>query len=209
MREIPEELRQGPFTLARAAEFGVSRKVVNGRRFRAPCPGVRVLADSPDTLADRCRALALVLPAEAAFSHGTAVRLDGWPTPLYGPASEEVHVSVPHPAWAPTLPGVAPQVNVWVRDSGGEPIHRPDLSWPRWRVAADYDGAHHFEQDDTSAVLAGRRSNWRRRHDISRQDQLMDAGWQLRVFTAYDLITRHERSVERMRSTLRRAGAPV
>ena len=82
VREIPEELRSGPFRVERAREVGVSRKVADGARFRATGPGGRILAtDRSESLLDRCRAARLALPAPAAFSHGTAVRLDGWPTP--------------------------------------------------------------------------------------------------------------------------------
>jgi hypothetical protein len=37
-----------------------------------------------------------------------------------------------------------PSVNEPVHDQGGQWVHTPDLSWPRWKVALDYDGAHHF-----------------------------------------------------------------
>ncbi len=106
MREIPEELRHGPFTISRAAELGLTPRVLDGSRFRAPWPGVRVLRDSPDTVLERCRAVGLVLPPSAVFTHGTALHLGGWLTPrnergqtLY-PAREPstttpLHVSVP------------------------------------------------------------------------------------------------------------------
>ncbi|MFN8080037.1 MAG: hypothetical protein U0Q19_10765 [Kineosporiaceae bacterium] len=103
----------------------------------------------------------------------------------------------------------APCVNEWVVDAFGDGIHRPDLSWPQWRVAADYDGAHHLEWDADADVVAGRRSNWRRRQDLTRQDQLATIGWQLRVFTAFDVLSLPDRAVSRMRTTLRLAGAPV
>jgi hypothetical protein len=45
-----------------------------------------------------------------------------------------------------------------VLDGGGGYLHTPDLSWPRWRVAVDYDGAHHFAPDPP-----GREDQWRRR----------------------------------------------
>lgn len=312
MREIPLELRSGPFTLARAAELGVSRRMLDGARFRTPFPGVRVLAGAPDTLPERCRAAALVLPPQAAFSHDTAVWLGGWPRPLRA-GDSPIHVSVPtslprpritglrghRVTWRPadvstvnglrvTAPGrtwcdlaasgwsildlvmfadalrrrcestglaqlhehleswegqrsvrrlhralalssdrvdspmetrmrllfrvaglPTPQVNEWVEDSFGHKIHRPDLSWPQWKVAADYDGAHHLEWDAEADVIAGRRSNWRRRQDLTRQDQLAAEGWQLRVFTAFDLFTLHPRAVARMRETLKRAGCPI
>ena len=102
-----------------------------------------------------------------------------------------------------------PEVNRWVRLEDGTDIHRPDLSWPRWRVAADYDGRHHFDSDDEEDVRVGRASDWRQRTDNARHDQLDDIGWTLRVFTSFDVYRRADLAAERMRMVLRRAGAPV
>jgi len=102
-----------------------------------------------------------------------------------------------------------PEVNRWVRLPDGTPIHRPDLSWPRWRVAADYDGRHHFDTDDEEDVRFGRASDWRQRADNTRRDQLDDIGWTLRVFTSFDVYRRADLAAERIRTVLRRTGAPV
>jgi len=102
-----------------------------------------------------------------------------------------------------------PEVNHWVRLPDGTGIHCPDLSWPRWRVAADYDGRHHRDTDDEEDVRLGRASDWRQRTDNTRRDQLDDIGWTLRVFTSFDVYRRPDASAERMRTVLRRAGAPV
>ena len=325
MREIPDELMHGPFTLERALALGLSREVVNGPRFRTPWRGVRVLRDRPDTLEQRCRAASLVLPESAVFSHDTAValgewlvpRVDGRPSRKYVPRSVIpdvlLHVSVPSHLPRPVGSGVVghrfepsvedvglvdglrvtspwrtwcdlaaagaedtdlviladalrrrspgagarllterldswgsgrgaralrralarsrdgvdspmetrlrllfadaglpePEVNQWVRLEDGTPVHKPDLSWPQWRVAADYDGVHHAERDDEEDVRAGRGSDWRQRQDNSRRDLMEDARWRLRVFTSFDVFRRPEVSVERMRGTLREAGAPV
>lgn len=99
------------------------------------------------------------------------------------------------------------EVNVAVRDRFGEIVHTPDLSWPRWRVAVDYDGSHHFRDDDERDVAARRRADWRRRHDISRQEDLQAEGWILRVATAYDLLHEPARLVSRVSVALREAGA--
>lgn len=325
MREIPDELMNGPFTLERALALGLSREVVDGPRFRTPWRGVRVLRGSPDTLAERCRAASLVLPGSAAFSHDTAVALGDWLTPrtdgrasrTYEPLPVDpnlrVHVSVPSQLARPTgsrvvghrfdpgpddvmtidglrvtspwrtwcdlgaagaddvdlviladalrgrFPGAGarllqerldawgqrrgaralrralgrsrdrvdspmetrlrllfadaglpePEVNQWVRLADGTPVHKPDLSWPQWRVAADYDGRHHAERDLDADVRAGRASDWRQRQDSSRRDLMELAAWRLRVFTSFDVFRRQELSVERMRMALREAGAPV
>ena len=321
MRNLPRELTLGPFTVAAAAELGISRDVLDGSRFRRPWVGVRVLASRPDTLAERCRAAGLVLHPGAAFSHGTAVALAGWLTPaLPGVARPRyrhepdpdgpVHISVPRPAPRPQAQGMVghtfdpldgdvidldglritspwrtwcdlgasgtelldlviladalrrrwpgnhhvsqrlsrwdgrgvvtlrralaasrddvdspmetrmrmlfadaglpvPVVNAWIRLEDGTPVHKADLAWPQWRVAADYDGRHHEERDDDEDVRAGRASNWRQRQDASRREVVEEARWRFRIFTAFDLFGRPERSVMRMRDTLREAGAPV
>jgi len=102
-----------------------------------------------------------------------------------------------------------PEVNVWVRDEDGTPLHKPDLSWPRWHVAAVYDGRHHADRDREEDVRAGRASDWRLRQDTANRELLEGRGWLLRVFTSFDVFKRRELAVERMRRTLRSAGAPV
>jgi hypothetical protein len=103
----------------------------------------------------------------------------------------------------------SPVVNVWVCRDDGAPIHKPDLSWPEWKVAADYDGAHHADLDRDDDVLRGRASNWRLRQDTSRRDLLEEMGWILRVFTSFDVFRAPGPAIERMRMALRLAGAPV
>ncbi len=324
MRIIPAELTRGPFTVARGRELGLSDEVMDGRRFRAPWPGVRVVVEERDTLQSRCRALVLVVP-EAVFSHDTAVSLAGWLAPRRGsetstvyiprePASDApIHVSVAAGGTRPRVRGVIghrvdleadevdvqdgvritypwrtwcdlaaagenvedlviladalrrryagggaqrltarltdwqgrrgaatlrlalarsrdgvdspmetrlrlmfldaglpePEVNQWVRDEDGTPLHKPDLSWPRWRVAADYDGRHHADRDRAEDVRAGRASDWRLRQDTANRELLESRGWLLRVFTSFDVFQRRPVAVERMRRALRAAGAPV
>lgn len=318
MHDIPQELKTGPFTLQRGYELGLTLRMLDGPRFRTPWPGVRVLRARPDTQVERCRAAALVLPADAVLSHETALALGDWLTPHGGryaavepSASSPVHVSLPARSsrpqrrgmvahlWDPqpgdviTVAGLRisspartwgdlaaaggsildlvvladalrrrgvgvgelrarlqawsgrrgaatlrtalsrsrdrvdspmetrlrllledaglpePVVNEWVKASDGTPLHRPDLSWPQWRVAVDYDGRHHDDRDRERDVRAGRASDWRARQDQSRRDLLTDDGWAFRVFTAFDVLGRGEITVERVRRLLRRAGAPV
>ncbi len=102
-----------------------------------------------------------------------------------------------------------PVVNQVVRDAHGSPLHRPDLCWPQWRVAADYDGRHHFQRDSDEAVRAGRASNWRARQDLGRYEVLEQVGWRLRVFTAFDVFQIPESMVLRVREALIEAGAPL
>ncbi len=283
------------------------------------------MADAPDTYVERCRAASLILPAQAAFSHDTAVVLGGWLVPRRGNAAPRtyrarepertlpVHVSVPSDLARPRVDGIVghrvdlahddvvvhnglritsgwrtwcdlaangasdeelviladalrqrfpgggarmladrldawgrgrgaeplrrallrsrdgvdspmetrmrlmfvdaglpePEVNQWVRHEDGTPLHKPDLSWPRWRVAADYDGQHHADRDHEEDVRSGRASDWRLRQDTANRELLEDSGWQLRVFTSVDVFRRRELAVERLRTAFRKSGAPV
>jgi very-short-patch-repair endonuclease len=78
---LPEALTQQPFLVREALALGVTHDMLRGARFRRPFRGVRVPAHLPDSLDVRCRAAALLLPSEAAFSHTTAAHLHGLPLP--------------------------------------------------------------------------------------------------------------------------------
>ena len=96
-----------------------------------------------------------------------------------------------------------PVVNQPVRaPEDGAYLHTPDLSWPAWRVAVDYDGAHHF-------ATSGPDGDWRRRQDVARQELLQENGWVLRIMTATDVLRRPDLAVDRVRDALRSRGAPV
>lgn len=77
---IPPQLLDGPFTLARADELGVSRKVLRGGRFWTPIAGVRAAVALPDSLELRARSVLLLAP-HVTFSHLTAARLCRLPVP--------------------------------------------------------------------------------------------------------------------------------
>lgn len=105
MREIPDELTHGPFTVSRGSELGLSLEVMSGRRFRSPWPGVRVVAEAPDTYAERCRAASLILPV----SGGLLPRHRGRTGRLARPAERErqtEHVSCPRARPDPAHPCV-------------------------------------------------------------------------------------------------------
>jgi hypothetical protein len=320
MKRIPEDLTLGPFTVDRGVALGLSARVLEGNRFRRPWSGVRTLREAPESLVDRCRAVALVLPESAIFSHDTALHLGGWLTPELGDGqarytarepdpSVPIHVTVPlhdvrpqrhgvvghrsdlspddildmnglrvtspRRTWCDLADGASevdlviladalrrrfghgedglgtqlgtwtgrrgirtlrralsrsrdgvdspmetrlrlifedaglpePVVNRWVTRDDGAPIHCPDMSWPTWRVAADYDGGHHGDRNSEGDVRRGRASDWRQRQDTSRRDLLEEVGWSLRVFTSFDVFRSPDRAVERMRTALRMAGA--
>jgi hypothetical protein len=69
-----------------------------------------------------------------------------------------------------------PRVGHVVTDAAGGWLARPDLAYPEFRLAIEYDGGHHL----------GDARQWR--SDIRRRENLERAGWLVRVFTAYDLI---------------------
>lgn len=91
-----------------------------------------------------------------------------------------------------------PVVNLPVRDEDGTPVHTPDLSWPQLRYAIDYDGAHHFRPDS---------GDWRRGHDIGRQEVLREMGWTLTVVTSHDLLQLPDLLLARVTRALRDRGA--
>ena len=76
-------LLPGLFTVARARELGVGEGRLRKADLGRPCRGTRSRVLVPD-LTERLRALSLVLPDGAVFSHDTAARLLGLPLPLGG-----------------------------------------------------------------------------------------------------------------------------
>lgn len=68
-----------------------------------------------------------------------------------------------------------PEVNQCVPDGLGNPVARPDLSYPEARLAIEYDGDVHRTD----------RTTWRR--DITRRRDLETLGWRVITCTADDL----------------------
>lgn len=77
MRDVPEALRGRVFTIDEALDHGLTRRVLDGRRFVCIHRGVYRTADTEPTLAVLLDAAQLVLPVDAAVSHLTALRLYG------------------------------------------------------------------------------------------------------------------------------------
>ncbi len=122
-RALPPELATEPFTVAQGRSIGLGRKRLRGQDLDRPFRGVRVAraaVESPGEasglaapwtattvdhlLIARCRALGLVLPEGAFFSHVTAARL--WPLALPRmPTDQSVHVSVRAPHRGPRRTG--------------------------------------------------------------------------------------------------------
>jgi hypothetical protein len=81
--QLPPGLRAPAFTVAEARDAGL--RDVDLRALHRPTRAVRALTP-PQSLAERARAYAVALPADAAFSHVTAARLLGLPLPHVLPA---------------------------------------------------------------------------------------------------------------------------
>ena len=85
-----------------------------------------------------------------------------------------------------------PELQYWVRANGRD--YRLDLAYPECRLGLEYDGmAAHTGAD---AFVSDRR----------RQNDLLDAGWVLRRYTARDLRDRPEATVAGIRRHLVNAG---
>jgi hypothetical protein len=69
-----------------------------------------------------------------------------------------------------------PRIGHVIYDSDGGWLAQPDLSYPEFKIAIEYDGRHHLVD----------LRQWRR--DIRRRENLERAGWLVRVITAHDLL---------------------
>lgn len=110
---------EGPFLARTALAAGESPHELRQPWWGSPFRGVRTVGEhAPDDVAARCRAAALVLPSQAAFSHVTALRLLGvevpWrlerrtsATPPTAPGDvEPLHVVAPHRSLRSTRAGI-------------------------------------------------------------------------------------------------------
>lgn len=93
-----------------------------------------------------------------------------------------VRCGVPHPA-----------INEDVYDKLGRFVAMPDLQWPEFRVALEYQGDHH-------------RSTKQFRRDISRLEKLVDADWLVVQVTAAELYGDPRVIVERVARRLASRG---
>jgi hypothetical protein len=87
-----------------------------------------------------------------------------------------------------------PVVNQDVISSRGGWLARPDLSYPHWKLAIEYDGDHHRVD----------RTQWQR--DIMRRENLEADGWVVLVITATDVFQRPAPTLMRILSALERRG---
>lgn len=87
-----------------------------------------------------------------------------------------------------------PVVNLDVVDSQGVVVYRLDLAFPGVKVAVEYDGRQHAEDD----------RQWG--HDLTRREDLDGMGWRLVVCRAPDVYTSPEATVARVAGVLRDRG---
>ncbi len=144
---------------------GVSARRLRASDLQAPFWGIRTPADRTLDLRGRCRALALRLPADAAFSHETAASILGIPLPYPLEDSRELVVTVPAPRRAIRAQGVrghsrelAP-ADVVTRS--GIRVTRPERTWcdlgsrltmPRLVAAGDALVHHRHPQSTIEAL---------------------------------------------------------
>lgn len=86
-----------------------------------------------------------------------------------------------------------PEVGLGARDDGGQWIARPDLSYPTYKIAIEYDGAHHASLEQ-----------WE--FDVERDRVYADHGWLLIRVTRRTLREFPERVVRRVAAALRERG---
>jgi hypothetical protein len=78
-----------------------------------------------------------------------------------------------------------PVINQEVTDARGSSVATPDLAWPEFRVALEYEGDHH-------------RAVKQFRHDIQRIERIVDQGWLVVKVSADDLFDRPRDLVARV-----------
>ena len=99
MRAIPMQVRGRPFSVSEAAAFGVTARMLQGRRFERVYEGVYRTADTPTTFELCVNAALRVLPPDAALSHVSSLRLRGYDDvpefPVHFSTSGRLHVERP------------------------------------------------------------------------------------------------------------------
>ncbi|MFD4180105.1 endonuclease domain-containing protein [Rhodococcus sp. NPDC058514] len=90
-----------------------------------------------------------------------------------------------------------PRTQVEVRDKGGRIVAHCDMGWKRWKVVVEYDGDHHWTDEE------------QRTWDIDRLELLGSLGWQVIRVSSAQLRLRPHTVVARARAKLQDAGAPV
>lgn len=99
MDAVPIELLGRAFTVSDAKAVGVTRRMLQGTRFAKIRPGVYRASETPMTFDLLVRAAMLVLPPDAALSHGSNLRWRGYDaareSPIHFSTSGRLHVERP------------------------------------------------------------------------------------------------------------------
>jgi hypothetical protein len=128
---LPDDLQGRPFDRRDAERAGLRPGRLRRRDIRRPFHGVQ-LVGSFGTLRERCTAYRVRMKDGHAFSHQTAVLLQGLPLARAFEEELELHVSVVMPGRAPTTRGVVGhriRIAPAVVDLGGLPVVRMDEAW--------------------------------------------------------------------------------
>jgi hypothetical protein len=130
---LPAPLRAAPFTVTDAASLGLTAKALRSSALRAPVRGIRVSRSLPDDLSTRCRAAALALPADAYFSHLTALRMLSVETPWRLDRDQRLHATIPAGTRPSRLRGLAVHSRERMPDDvrllGGLRVATPEMTW--------------------------------------------------------------------------------
>ena len=121
-----------PFRTVDALAAGVSPARLRSRGLYAPVPGVRMDARLRGDFRAVCRAVALVLPDGAAFSHVTAARLWGLPVSRMLENEVRLHVTGPGTLRPLRTPLVVPHQGLGpedVRRQAGLPVTSTTRTW--------------------------------------------------------------------------------
>lgn len=86
-----------------------------------------------------------------------------------------------------------PLINVHISDDRGSFLAMPDLCWPEFRLAVEYEGRHHAETAQF-------------RRDIKRIEKLVDHEWLVVKISALDLFDDPDEAVARVARRLARQG---
>jgi very-short-patch-repair endonuclease len=130
-RSLPDDLHGRPFSRDDAERAGIRSGRLRRRDIRRPFHGVQIVG-SFGSLRERCTAYRVRMKPGHAFSHQTAVRLQGLPMARAFEEELDLHVSVVMPGRAPTTRGVAGhriRIAPPIVDLDGLPVVRMDEAW--------------------------------------------------------------------------------
>jgi hypothetical protein len=165
---LPPEIGSTPFTCREALDAGASQRRLRHSALLAPSRGIRVPAMLPDPgLAPMVRPLT---PDEITSLEGLLCD-----SRLRGPAG---------------LP--EPLLNVATELCNGV-VRAPDLSYPEYKVAAEYDGDGHSATDQVV-------------RDISREEDFSRAGWTLVRLSKRHMAADARSAVAKIRAALLHRG---